>query len=191
MIKVIPTYVKKYQPVLRNLKHYSNPIIWVTSLSGLNVCIVDTGSLISASVYTSNHRSPWSVVVRPRRHINPNPANWQLYPKWKNQHFSLSCARKNQHQRRTGSIIFDANGNLVTLVTHPDGKTITPVYDLVTGKLERLSTAQGDTSYAYHPTSGKLNKIITADSQQLEYTYDGFLPNTSTWTGNINGSISV
>ncbi len=75
-------------------------------------------------------------------------------------------------------------------ITRPDGNTITPAYNQITGKLESLITALGQTDYAYHANSGKLNKIITADNQQLDYSYDGFLPKTSEWTGDINGIIN-
>ncbi len=75
-------------------------------------------------------------------------------------------------------------------IIRPDGNTITPAYNQITGKLESLITPLGQTDYAYHANSGKLNKIITADNQQLDYSYDGFLPKTSEWTGDINGIIS-
>jgi len=78
----------------------------------------------------------------------------------------------------------------LTLITRPDGNTITPVYNQDTGKLESLITAQGQTDYTYDISSGKLNTITTADNQQLNYSYDGFLPKSTEWTGDISGIIS-
>lgn len=78
----------------------------------------------------------------------------------------------------------------VSLITRPDGKTIAPVYSLITNRLERLITPQGETHYSYHASSGKLNQIITTDNQQLDYTFDGFLPKNTIWVGDINGRIS-
>ena len=76
------------------------------------------------------------------------------------------------------------------LITRPDGNTITPVYNLVSGKLDSLDTPQGQTNYAYQAVTGQINSITTPDNQQLSFSYDGFLSTSTTWAGAINSTIS-
>ncbi|QPJ62341.1 MAG: RHS repeat protein [Candidatus Nitronauta litoralis] len=80
-----------------------------------------------------------------------------------------------------------------TLITRPDGKTIGFDYDSG-GRLEFLTipfgAGSGDYEYRYYPTSGNLEKIIAPDGGTLTFTYDGKLPLTTTWAGDVAGSIS-
>ncbi len=78
----------------------------------------------------------------------------------------------------------------LTLITRPDGNTITPTYNLFSGKLDSLMTPFGQTNYEYHATSGQLNKINTSDNQKLNYTYEGYLTKTINLTGETNGTVS-
>lgn len=93
------------------------------------------------------------------------------------------------------------------LVTDPDPSVLIDYqYDLTTGRLSKmvLPTGQGEITYAYD-AAGRLQTITgpdlvgTAKPRTLTYTYDGFLPSSTTWgcaggppcpSGTIAGSVS-
>ncbi len=63
----------------------------------------------------------------------------------------------------------------LTLVTRPDGQTLTLGYEPTGGRLSSLTVPGSQTiSYSYHPTTGNLS-TITAPGSTLAYTYDGSL----------------
>ncbi|VAW87327.1 hypothetical protein MNBD_GAMMA17-1579 [hydrothermal vent metagenome] len=76
------------------------------------------------------------------------------------------------------------------LVTRPDGQIVDPVYNITTGQLETLTLPRGSYQYGYDLTSGQLNQITAPDGGVLNYTYDGFLPLTETWTGSVSGVVT-
>ncbi len=76
----------------------------------------------------------------------------------------------------------------LTLVTRPDGQTLSLGYD-TGGRLSTL-TLPGNlvTTYAYDGTKGTLASIATPNST-LSYAYDGSLLTNTTWAGMVAGSV--
>src|SRR5205807_2398252 len=76
----------------------------------------------------------------------------------------------------------------LTLVTRPDGQTLSLGYD-GGGRLSTL-TLPGNlvTTYAYDATKGTLTSITTPNST-LSYTYDGSLLTSTIWAGTVSGSV--
>ena len=77
----------------------------------------------------------------------------------------------------------------LTRITRPDGADVGFAYD-TTGRLATITAPHGATSFAYDPTKGQLSTNTTPDSQQLAYTYDGFLETGVAWSGTVSGSVS-
>jgi RHS repeat-associated protein len=81
-------------------------------------------------------------------------------------------------------------------VTRPDTLTIDPQYDSA-GRLEHMVTPLGAIDYVYYPSGdpiapGKLEAITnTIDSVDLEFTYAGQLPVSTTWSGVVSGTVSA
>jgi RHS repeat-associated protein len=80
-----------------------------------------------------------------------------------------------------------------THIHRPDGSQIDFTYD----SAGRLSTTTypsvgGNVTVTrtYSPTTGKLTGVTTSDGQSLAYGYDGSLPTSTTWSGNVAGSVS-
>ena len=48
----------------------------------------------------------------------------------------------------------------------------------------------GTLTYGYEATTGQLNQITAPDGGILNYTYDGFLPLSENWSGQIAGSVA-
>jgi hypothetical protein len=46
----------------------------------------------------------------------------------------------------------------------------------------------GDYHYAYHPATGQRRTVTAPDGSILSYSYDGFLPTGSTWSGAVASS---
>jgi RHS repeat-associated protein len=78
----------------------------------------------------------------------------------------------------------------LTLVTRPDGQTLSLGYDTTTGRLVTLTEPQGQTTFTYYPTSGKVASIATPGGVALAYTYDGSLLTGTTWTGPVAGNVT-
>ncbi len=76
----------------------------------------------------------------------------------------------------------------LTMVTRPDGQTITMAYD-AGGRLRDITTPTGSIGYAYDPTKGKLTTVTASGGVTLGYTYDGSLITGKTWSGPISGSV--
>jgi RHS repeat-associated protein len=75
-----------------------------------------------------------------------------------------------------------------TLVTRPDGQTISFNYD-TGGRLGSIATPSGQYTYSYD-TKGRVAGISAPGGQTLGYTYDGSLPLSTTWSGAFNASVS-
>src|SRR5207249_3158574 len=77
----------------------------------------------------------------------------------------------------------------LTLVTRPDGQTLSLGYD-TGGRLSTL-TLPGNlvTTYAYDATKGTLTSI-TAPGSTLGYAYDGSLLTNTNWAGTVAGSVA-
>jgi YD repeat-containing protein len=77
----------------------------------------------------------------------------------------------------------------LTLITRPDGKTVSFDYDSA-GRLSSQTIARGHTTFAYDPLTGKLKTITAPDGGTLAYAYDGQLLTSTTWSGTVAGSVS-
>jgi RHS repeat-associated protein len=78
----------------------------------------------------------------------------------------------------------------LTLVTRPDGQTVSFSYDPSKGRLVSLTEPRGLTTLTYHPSTGKIASIASPDGVTLGYTYDGSLLTGATWTGPVAGSVT-
>ncbi|MBE0511063.1 MAG: RHS repeat protein, partial [Gammaproteobacteria bacterium] len=77
----------------------------------------------------------------------------------------------------------------LTEVIRPDGQTVSLDYDSG-GRLSGMHIARGSYHYSYHPSTGKLASITAPDGNGLNFTWDGFLPLSTTWSGEVNGTVS-
>ncbi|ADH85039.1 YD repeat protein [Desulfurivibrio alkaliphilus AHT 2] len=84
---------------------------------------------------------------------------------------------------------YNLDGEL-TQITRPDGQTLELGYSGCCGKLAYLDLPHGRIDYSYHSATGRLSGITTPENNTLAFTYDGFLPLTQSWTGEINGSVA-
>jgi len=76
----------------------------------------------------------------------------------------------------------------LTLVTRPDGHTISLGYD----EAGRLSTTSYDGRtivLTYSPTTGQPTRIATSDGENIDRAYDGTLPLAETWSGLAAGTV--
>ncbi|MCF6324630.1 MAG: hypothetical protein L3J89_09955 [Gammaproteobacteria bacterium] len=77
----------------------------------------------------------------------------------------------------------------LTNVTRPDGQQITLSYHPMRGHLTTLTTPRGNYTYEY-ASSGQLTSIVAPDGNNLEYTNDGSLLTSTTWSGTIAGTVN-
>ena len=75
-----------------------------------------------------------------------------------------------------------------TTVVRPDGQTISMTYDSA-GRPSTTSYPAGTETRIYSPTSGRLVQHVATDGGTLDYTYDGTLPLTTTWSGTVAGTV--
>jgi len=76
------------------------------------------------------------------------------------------------------------------LITRSDNKTLDYVYDATKGRLTSLVIPRGNYTYGYHAATGQMNSITSPDNNALSFTYDGFLPVSETFSGEVNGSVT-
>jgi len=80
-----------------------------------------------------------------------------------------------------------------TVIHRPDGSTINFTYDSA-GRLAMTTypSVGGNVTVTrtYDPTTGNLSGVTTSEGQSLAYGYDGSLPTSTTWSGNVAGSVS-
>ena len=79
----------------------------------------------------------------------------------------------------------------IDLITRPDGQTIDYVYDSTSGRLDDVVTPRGAYAYTYEPGTGNLSSVSDPDSGSLAYGYDGSLPTSVTWAGDVAGSLEL
>jgi RHS repeat-associated protein len=73
-------------------------------------------------------------------------------------------------------------------IERPDGKAVALDYD-PGGRLDRLTLARGQYRHDYHPTTGQPIGISAPDGGTLAFGWDGFLPVSETWGGEISGTL--
>ncbi|HEX7181284.1 MAG TPA: RHS repeat-associated core domain-containing protein [Thermoanaerobaculia bacterium] len=76
----------------------------------------------------------------------------------------------------------------LTQVHRPGGELVELTYDSA-GRLRAVSFSEGDLAYTYSSTTGRLATLAAPDGETLAYSYDGFLPTGTTWSGPIAGSV--
>jgi len=78
----------------------------------------------------------------------------------------------------------------LTSVTRPDSQVVTLNYQPTKGQLTTVTIPRGSYGYGYDAVSGQLSNITAPDAGNLAFSYDGFLPVSTIWSGAIAGSIS-
>ena len=78
--------------------------------------------------------------------------------------------------------------------TRPTGETITRTPDNA-GRLDTVEIPGGLIDYDYYPPgtpsgAGKTSDIAGPYSVDLHYTYDGSLTTSTSWSGDVTGSVS-
>ena len=77
----------------------------------------------------------------------------------------------------------------ITQIERPDGQVIDFVYGFG-NQLKNIILPRGIVSLDYDVTSGQLASMTAADGGVLNYTYDGFLALSQSWSGSVSGSVS-
>jgi RHS repeat-associated protein len=77
----------------------------------------------------------------------------------------------------------------VDSVIRADGTVIKFAYDTA-GRTTTITHPDGATSFGYSSATGQLSSV-TAGTSTVGFTYDAFLPLTSTWSGPVAGTVSV
>jgi RHS repeat-associated protein len=75
-----------------------------------------------------------------------------------------------------------------TQVQRPDGQTIDYNYDSA-GRIGSITVPEGNVSYSYNSTTGKLTSVTTQDGLGLNYTFSGALPTQTGWSGTVSGNV--
>ncbi|HYW91468.1 MAG TPA: RHS repeat-associated core domain-containing protein [Gammaproteobacteria bacterium] len=81
---------------------------------------------------------------------------------------------------------YDASHRL-TSVDYPGGATATLDYGSG-GQLVGVDTPRGTESYQYDQNTGQLTEI-SGGGETLDFSWDGFLPTTQSWSGAVSGSV--
>jgi RHS repeat-associated protein len=77
----------------------------------------------------------------------------------------------------------------LTGIALPDGESVSLGYDSG-GRLSSVILPTGSYQYNYTATTGQLASLSAPDTENLTYTWDGFLNTGVTWSGPVNGSLS-
>ena len=89
----------------------------------------------------------------------------------------------------TNSTVYSYNlDKQLTKIHRPDGHEVDFGYDSA-GRLSAKTVPEGNYTYGYHPTTGKLTSITTPDGLGLNYTYNGKLLTQTAWTGAVTGTV--
>lgn len=77
----------------------------------------------------------------------------------------------------------------LTRILRPDGQTVTLGYT-TGGQPATLSTPHGLYQFSYDPVTGQPRTVMDPDGGTLDYTHDGMLPVSTSWSGLIAGSVT-
>jgi RHS repeat-associated protein len=77
----------------------------------------------------------------------------------------------------------------LTLITRPDGKTVSFDYDFA-GRLATTTYDAGSVARTYSPVSGLLDNVVATDGGIVTLTRDGPLTLSSAWSGTVTGTVS-
>lgn len=73
-------------------------------------------------------------------------------------------------------------------VHRPGGELVELTYDSA-GRLGAVTFSEGELAYTYSSTTGRLSTLAAPAGETLTYSYDGFLPTVTTWSGPVAGSV--
>jgi len=76
----------------------------------------------------------------------------------------------------------------LTQIQRPDGQTVDYSYDSA-GRTGSVTVPEGNYSYSYDSSTGKLAGITTPDGLALNYTFSGALPTQTSWSGAVTGNV--
>jgi RHS repeat-associated protein len=86
----------------------------------------------------------------------------------------------------------------ITSTLRPDGINVAVEYDTVgcgtcgpTARPKTITFDRGQLGFFYHPTSGLLSALTAPGGNTLSYTYDGSLPTSVQWNGQVAGTVGV
>jgi len=77
----------------------------------------------------------------------------------------------------------------LTLITRPDGKTVSFTYDGA-GRQSTTTYDAGTVTRLYSPTTGQLVNVAATDGGTLDLSYDGSLLLSTAWSGVVSGTVS-
>ncbi len=90
------------------------------------------------------------------------------------------------NERRT-FFTYDLDRDL-TRIDRPDGGAVVLGYDSA-GRVSSVQTSRGTTQPTYHTTTGNVTSLSAPAGEGLAFTYDGFLPKRTTWSGTVAGYV--
>jgi RHS repeat-associated protein len=86
----------------------------------------------------------------------------------------------------------------ITNTLRPDGINVSVQYDTVgcgtcgpTARPKTITFDRGELNFFYHPTTGLLSALTAPGGNTLSYTYDGSMPTSVQWSGEVSGTIGV
>ena len=77
----------------------------------------------------------------------------------------------------------------VNQITQPDGQVVGLSYDL-NGRPSQLTEGSRTINITYQTASGNMQSLIGPAGEEVDYTYDGSLPLSQTWSGPVAGTTS-
>jgi hypothetical protein len=99
-----------------------------------------------------------------------------------------SCAFFDHSSPRSRTLFAHNLDHQVELVTHPDGRTIEPVYGAGCRRLDTAVTQRSTSGYTYDRTSYNPTGISSPGGGALAFAYDGSLPLAVTLAGETAGT---
>jgi RHS repeat-associated protein len=89
----------------------------------------------------------------------------------------------------TNSTVYEYNLDKdLTRILRPDGHAIAFTYDGA-GRLAKQTLPNGELTYGYNATTGKLARIDDPDGGRLAFAYNGALLTQTAWTGAVAGTV--
>ncbi|MBI1937420.1 MAG: hypothetical protein HYS25_04785 [Ignavibacteriales bacterium] len=92
--------------------------------------------------------------------------------------------------------VYDEDGKLLRTV-YPDASAVQMIYDTdncnctSSSRVKSIAYDRGIITYNYNTQSGQVTQVTTSGGDTLSYAYDGSLPKSETWKGNVNGSVGL
>jgi RHS repeat-associated protein len=77
----------------------------------------------------------------------------------------------------------------LTQIERPGGELVSFDYD-AGGRLDSISSDAGVVDYSYQEDTGQLSTVTGPDNINLTLAWDGLLPVSETWSGEVNGAVT-